>query len=359
MPGKFYLAMWARARFDVRPIASLAALLILVSCGISRNEEEQGMETEFIPAKEVLESWYVAIDSIIVEVEGLAQLEYAVDENSMVFTSDARDATLVETTSESLSVALVKELTDGSVSKVMPDGNPAYEIDGVLFALETLQTIGRRLAEREIYKLHSIPVNLDSDDRIIFWSSYTTELDTFHYWVDYSGVNPADSVTLSNAAAGAFASWHYLVAPAFVEAVPDHLDTSEIEIAVRFESTNSPRVTCDDVNDGREIQIAETRIGPEDSTMQTIWVYDGFFRNEIVSTEGVLRHEIGHVLGFRHACGRGTSLTCGSDLGTVVRGPEDPESMMKNIKDACASNDSVLKFSIIDKQIFRRFYGRN
>ena len=100
---------------------------------------------------------------------------------------------------------------------------------------------------------------------------------------------------------------------------------------------------------------------PDDPVKERlVWIFDGYFSSSpgAFDPAGVLRHELGHVLGFRHEHIRPEAPTLfnpESTEHTVEITKYDPQSVMHYV--APGVGDPMLRFTPLDKTGARSIYG--
>lgn len=108
--------------------------------------------------------------------------------------------------------------------------------------------------------------------------------------------------------------------------------------------------------------FARATIGHIQDVPSEIKIFSTFFNQATFSKKGIIRHEFGHILGFMHTCLYSNSNNCAQTeilhYGLYGDNSIDPDSFMKDLKQACNSNDFELNFSDQDivylKEIYRR-----
>jgi hypothetical protein len=136
----------------------------------------------------------------------------------------------------------------------------------------------------------------------------------------------------------------------------EHVVTKDHDAGLSFGDVDFPVIR--QAGGGTTIAMA---FFPDDSVNERlVWVFDGYFDTAPGSFDpvGVMRHELGHVLGFRHEHIRPQApnlFNPESTEHTVEISAYDPQSVMHYV--APGVGDPLLRFTEIDRTGARSVYG--
>jgi hypothetical protein len=238
--------------------------------------------------------------------------------------------------------------------KISLEGDDYYLVEGDLLLdeaelfLYALEQAEREEARQEGMEIQRDPLvgMTDDEGRIIRWErglvlTYTVRRDTFPSAATYE--------TVVDALATATADWEDTCAVTFRH-VAEADGGAVVDPPPLFD------VVCYDVQ-GAFIALAFFPSYPPER--RRIWIDPSFFAPNLgFSREGILRHELGHVLGFRHEHIRSLAPALCEDepLGnTIDLTAYDPTSVMHYFCGGVGS--PALQITEVDRQGARQVYG--
>ena len=133
----------------------------------------------------------------------------------------------------------------------------------------------------------------------------------------------------------------------------------ESKILITYDKKNFKGLySCEDNN----ASFALSQLGRGlDGKARRITIYKSFF-NSGFSKIGILRHEMGHILGFRHTCyllPPNHELHCPLDRNLThnpIFNVYDSTSDMKSFGGACAYSDFAWEISDLDALLIKSYY---
>jgi hypothetical protein len=231
-------------------------------------------------------------------------------------------------------------------SRILVEGDIGLSEDGVLeYAARRIEIAEAVSADPDAEKQGLL--GIERDGKILRWRpgaklTYAVWRPSFNTEGEYRA-----TVDCMNAAAG---DWQSICGVEF-----EHVAARDTDADLRFGEVSFPVVRAD--GGGDVVALAFFPDDPLDK--RVVWAFDGFFgANGAFDPVGVMRHELGHVLGFRHEHIRpeAPALFDPESLDhTVEITAYDPTSVMHYLGQGVG--DPELRFTGADKAGARHVYG--
>jgi hypothetical protein len=198
----------------------------------------------------------------------------------------------------------------------------------------------------------TIPIDFSFQEIANFWQS-----ESIRYSISNSNLSEYEYKELNSAFLEASRHWAFYTALNFEQSD----DANEINLEIVYvNGLDFSHAECSMLTG----EYARTESGSGKGKIRRILIFPQFFSPHPFSRAGILRHEIGHLLGFRHTClhpKAPKNLKCSETnqsvlLTTLASLPYDSTSVMKGPNEACYFNDYELLISEADRKVINLIY---